>query len=140
MITKISISKVASYKTRATLETDRKVNLIYGLNGTGKTTLSNFLYNTEHSDYSECSIEGLNGEYILVYNQRFIHDYFYQPDNLKGIFTLSKENKEAEKKIKDAQDAIKRLETKKTIKSAKEPNKKPCYQTRNRMLKKERGK
>ncbi len=113
MITKISISKVASYKTRATLETDRKVNLIYGLNGTGKTTLSNFLYNTEHSDYSECSIEGLNGEDILVYNQRFIHDYFYQPDNLKGIFTLSKENKEAEEKIKDAQDAIERLETEK---------------------------
>lgn len=116
MITKISISKVASYKTPANLETDRKVNLIYGLNGTGKTTLSNFLYNTEHSDYSECSIEGLNGEDILVYNQRFIHDYFYQPDNLKGIFTLSKENKEAEEKIKAAQDEIKRLETEKNDK------------------------
>ncbi len=116
MITKISISKVASYKTPATLETDKKVNLIYGLNGTGKTTLSTFLYNTEHSDYSECSIEGLNGEDILVYNQRFIHDYFYQPDNLKGIFTLSKENKEAEEKIKVAQDEIKRLETEKEVK------------------------
>jgi len=118
MITKISISKVASYKTPATLETDRKVNLIYGLNGTGKTTLSNFLYNKEHSDYSECSIEGLNGEDILVYNQRFIHDYFYQPDNLKGIFTLSKENREAEEKIKAAQDEIKRLETEKKAKVA----------------------
>ena len=116
MITKISMNNVASYREPATLETDKKVNLIYGLNGTGKTTLSNFLYNKAHSDYSECRIEGLNGEDILVYNQRFIHDYFYQPDNLKGIFTLSKENREAEEKIKAAQGEIKQLDTKKEAK------------------------
>ena len=40
MITKLNINKVASYKNPTALETDKKVNLVYGLNGTGKSTLS----------------------------------------------------------------------------------------------------
>ena len=66
------MNNVASYKSPAILETDKKVNLIYGLNGTGKTTLSSFLYDRDNDDYLECSIDGLSGEDILVYNQRFI--------------------------------------------------------------------
>lgn len=38
----------------------------------------------------------------FVYNQKFIQDNFFVADNLKGIFSLSKENKEAEKKIAEA--------------------------------------
>ena len=34
MITKIKLKGVASYKISALLEIDKKVNLIYGLNGT----------------------------------------------------------------------------------------------------------
>jgi wobble nucleotide-excising tRNase len=109
LITNINLDNVASFKNLSTLETDKKVNLIYGLNGTGKSTFSNFLYDTTDKDYSECSITGLNNEEILVYNQKFINDYFYEENNLKGIFTLSKENKDAVEKIKNAQkekDAI----------------------------------
>jgi wobble nucleotide-excising tRNase len=82
---------VASYKTPAALETDKKVNLVYGLNGTGKSILSTYLYEKENGDFSKCNMENLNNEDILVYNQKFIQDYFYESDNLKGIFTLSKE-------------------------------------------------
>ena len=110
MIAKIAMNGIASYRTLATLETNKKVNLVYGLNGTGKSTLSNFLYDKENGDFFNCSINGLNNEDIRVYNQKFIQDYFYEPDNLKGIFTLSKENKDAEEKIKTAQKAIKELE------------------------------
>lgn len=39
MITKITLNKVASYKLPTVLETDKRLNLIYGLNGTGKSTL-----------------------------------------------------------------------------------------------------
>ena len=35
MISKIVLKEVASYRKEAVLETDKKVNLIYGLNGTG---------------------------------------------------------------------------------------------------------
>ncbi|MHB8109620.1 MAG: AAA family ATPase [Syntrophorhabdaceae bacterium] len=41
MITKIGLNGITSFRNLATLETDRKINLIYGINGTGKTTLSN---------------------------------------------------------------------------------------------------
>ncbi|MEA1968626.1 MAG: AAA family ATPase [Thermodesulfobacteriota bacterium] len=116
MITKISMNNIASYKSLATLETDKKVNLVYGLNGTGKSTLSSFLYDKNNSDFTDCSIDGLNGEDIRVYSQKFIQDYFYEPDNLKGIFTLSKENKEAEEKIKSAQKEIDKLEVGKQTK------------------------
>jgi len=114
MITKINLNDVTSYKNLAYLETDKKVNLIYGLNGTGKSTLSDFLYDKSDSVFTKCSLEGFNNEEILVYNQRFIKDYFYEPDNLNGIFTLSKGNKEAEKKIRNAEAAIKKLEVDKT--------------------------
>lgn len=100
MITRIKLEGVASYKKAAFLDTDKKVNLVYGLNGSGKSTFSNHLYDMECSCYSNCSIVGLNDdENILVYNQRFIRDNFYQSDTLKGIFTLSKGNKDIEEKI-----------------------------------------
>lgn len=59
MINKIVMKNVASYKKETVLETDKTVNLIYGLNGTGKSTLSGFLYNTKDVQYSDCKIEGL---------------------------------------------------------------------------------
>lgn len=101
MITKIHIKKVASYSaTWSDLETDKRVNFIYGLNGAGKTTISNFLQDKDGEDFKECSIEGLTDEKLLVYNQNFIENNFYQKDIQRGIFTLSSENKIAEDKIK----------------------------------------
>ncbi|MBU3978595.1 AAA family ATPase [Patescibacteria group bacterium] len=100
MITKVSIKKVASYgENPAVLETTEKINLIYGLNGAGKTVFSNYLANKDSSDFSNCSIEGLDNEKILVYNQNFIEKNFYEKSTQKGIFTLSSENKVAEEKM-----------------------------------------
>ena len=99
MISKIKLQKVASYgESPAVLETDKQINLIYWLNWTWKTTISKYLQHPEESDFSDCSIEGLNDEKILVYNENFIHDNFYQ-DTQKGIFSLNAENKEAKEKI-----------------------------------------
>src|SRR5690554_1737624 len=117
MITKINLNNVTSYKSLTALETDKKVNLIYGLNGTGKSTLSNYLHQLSDEKYKSCSIEGLDDNHeILVYNQTFIQENFFEADNLKGIFTLSKENKDAETKIANAQKEIEKLEAEKTSK------------------------
>lgn len=71
MITKLTLSNVASYKNTAQLELKNRVNLIYGLNGTGKSTVSNYLYNLSDKDFSECKIEYSSTDYeILVYNKR----------------------------------------------------------------------
>lgn len=118
MITKINLNKVASYKSQTSLKTDKKVNLIYGLNGTGKSTLSDYLYQRADEKYKNCSVEGLDDNHeILVYNQTFIQENFFEAENLKGIFTLSKENKEAETKIANAQKEITKLESEKAIKN-----------------------
>lgn len=116
------MNQVASYKNSVVLETDKKINLIYGLNGTGKSTLSDFLYNPSDSRFFDCVTEGQNNEEILVYNQQFIRDYFYESENLKGIFTLSKENKEAEEKVRATEKGIERLESLKTSKTEEKTN------------------
>lgn len=115
MINKIVMKNVASYKKETSLETDKAVNLIYGLNGTGKSTLSGFLYNTKNSQYNDCKIEGLRStDRVLVYNQQFITDNFYETENISGIFTLSKENKDASQAIDDARKNLMRLSEEKT--------------------------
>jgi len=116
MITKLNLNKVTSYKNLTVLETDKKVNLVYGLNGTGKSTLSNFLYKPSDSQYKDCSIEGLNDNNILVYNQTFIQENFFESENLNGIFTLSKKNKEAEVKIANAEKEIVKIEGERALK------------------------
>ncbi|CVK16731.1 Wobble nucleotide-excising tRNase [Apibacter mensalis] len=110
MITKINLKNVACYKNQTTLETDKKINLIYGLNGTGKSTLSNFLYKKDEEQFSYCSIEGLDDDtQILVYNQSFIEDNFYESNSLKGIFTLSEQNKQVEIEITQVDNKINEL-------------------------------
>lgn len=99
MFTELHMESVASFKNTTILRTNKKVNLIYGLNGTGKSTVSNFFYDPEDSKYSACKNLPATSTPVLVYNQNFVQDNFFVADNLKGIFSLSKENKEAEEKI-----------------------------------------
>ena len=111
MITKIILNNIASYKHSTSLNTDKYVNLIYGLNGCGKSTFSNYLRNLQKEEYSECSIEGFDSnQEIIVYNTDFVQENFYESEQQKGIFTLSKENKDAEKKITQAEETKKREE------------------------------
>lgn len=98
MITQITLNNIASYKSAVQLNTDKKVNIIYGLNGSGKSTFSNYFYNPGEIEYQYCSHSG-DFDSILVYNQKFIQDNFYAKDTLNGIFSLSKENKDAQQKV-----------------------------------------
>ncbi len=95
MITELNIEGVTSYKSKSTLSLTNKTSLIYGLNGAGKSTVSEFLYNQNAPQFVKCTLKTNQACEILVYNQSFLKDYFYEEDSLKGIFTLSKENKEA---------------------------------------------
>jgi len=102
VITEIHMDAVASFKKATSLVTDKKINLIYGLNGTGKSTISNFLYEPNDSAFILCKKVPAASVPVFVYNQSFIRDNFYVADSLQGIFSLSKENKVAEQKIADA--------------------------------------
>ena len=123
MITKIKMNNVSSYKNSTSLETDKKVNLLYGLNGTGKSTLSNFLYNRSDDKFADCSVEGLKEtDTILVYNQQFIKDNFYETEDIPGIFTLSKENKDIKELIDKARYELSKIKKDKEAVELEEKN------------------
>lgn len=124
MISKIVLNGVASYKKEAVLDTDKKVNLLYGLNGTGKSTFSEFLYDQTGARFSQCSIEGLEeNDTVIVYNQKFVQDTFYEPEGIHGIFTLSKGNADAQKVIDTTSAEVKKLtEQKRKIEEKKTKN------------------
>ena len=87
------------------------------MNGTGKSTLSNFLYDIKNPSYKNCSIDGIKeSDELLVYNTKFVKDYFYESDNIQGIFTLSKtnsrnvaKNKEYTEKYEEARSEQKKI-------------------------------
>jgi wobble nucleotide-excising tRNase len=120
MLTEIRMNAVASFKHSTSLITDKRINLIYGLNGTGKSTISNFLYNPSDARFIQCEVVPERCDPILVYNQTFIQDNFFVSDSLKGIFSLSKENKVAEQKITAATATLRKLEDQLQIKQAEE--------------------
>lgn len=112
MIDKIVLKGVASFKEKEEILTDKKVNLFYGLNGTGKSTLSEYLRQQASPIFSQCKIEGLkNTDTVLVYNQKFVQETFYQAKGIQGIFTLSKENAEAKKELDTARASIEQMNT-----------------------------
>lgn len=104
------MKNVASYKAETVLETDKKVNLIYGLNGMGKSTLSSYLYDMTGEPYRECRVEGLgNTDKVLVYNQKFIADNFYETEEISRYFYITKKNKEVKKIVDEAKIKLKTL-------------------------------
>ncbi|HHE1454112.1 TPA: AAA family ATPase [Yersinia enterocolitica] len=110
VISEINLDNVASYKSKSTLKTDKKVNIIYGLNGTGKSTFSNYLYDPGHERYNKCSNVS-----VLVYNKKFIEDNFYEAGKLKGIFSLSKENKQSKEKIESITRELEEIRIEKIV-------------------------
>ena len=101
MITNIIINNIASYSQSTELSDLKKINFIFGCNGTGKTTLSKIISNP--SEYSSCSLSWIGNEECktLVLNDDFKDKYFYQSNELKGIFGLGEDVKENEGKIKE---------------------------------------
>ena len=90
MINKIVIRNVATYDENGiAIENTEKINYIYGTNGCGKTTISNFLSNTEEDQFSDCEVEWENNtsEKVFVYNKTFREKNFKESD-IAGIFTL----------------------------------------------------
>ncbi|EJP15811.1 AAA domain protein [Leptospira interrogans str. FPW2026] len=113
---KITLEKIASYKNQVVIESEKKINLIYGLNGTGKSTFSNFLIKPNDPQYKHCSIQGLDTtSELLVYNTTFVEETFYQSEEISGIFTLSKINKDSIKRINEINNHLKTMNSEKLL-------------------------
>ncbi|MGW7977048.1 AAA family ATPase [Staphylococcus xylosus] len=125
MIKRILIHNIATYKNPVEIY-PKKLNFIYGSNGSGKTTISNLIKNFNLSN--DCLVEMKNSNNIstLVYNKKFVEENFSQStSNLKGIFTLGEDSIHLQEELKqlenENQDNLKRIEKKEeTIKNFNE--------------------
>lgn len=109
MIEKIQIKNVASYDSSGIELNLKKINYIFGSNGTGKTTISEFLRNSNDQKFSSCKIHWKTNRSkpdIFVYNRHFVQENFNVKNEIKGIFTLGKESSDILAKIEDKMKAI----------------------------------
>ena len=111
MINKINMINCATYdENGASIEECKKINYIYGSNGSGKSTISNYLKNQRDPKYKDCSISWRNGVElpIEVYNREFREQNF-QNTNIPGVFTLGSASIEEKKEIEKLKDELENL-------------------------------
>ena len=89
----------------------KKLNFVFGTNGSGKTTISRVLRAPD--DYSSCAIVWENEKRIpcKVYNSDFVAENFRDDSDMPGIFTLGKEELETKSRIQQIQDTLRKLES-----------------------------
>jgi wobble nucleotide-excising tRNase len=113
MIERIEISNVATYgQTPEALSDLKKINFVYGSNGTGKTTISRII--ADCASHMHCNLVWRGGSpmELLVYNRDFVERNFNQPDELKGIFTLGEKDKATLDKIEMAKGELDEIKKK----------------------------
>lgn len=102
MIESISLSNVATYDGQPeVLGPLRRVNFIFGTNGTGKTTISRVMAN--EAGYASCGVawKDSNPLQALVYNRDFVDRNFSRSAELKGVFTLGEKQVKSQEEIKE---------------------------------------
>lgn len=108
MIHAIKLANVATYSpTGVHFSNLKKINFIYGANGCGKTTASNYLSQPDDVKYQNCQLTWDNDGPIstLVYNKAFREKNFGSSD-IAGVFTLGQATKEQVDAIKDKRSSL----------------------------------
>lgn len=108
MIKSIKIRNVASFGNEGiAVDNLQKVNLIYGSNGTGKSTICKVLDNP--LKYCDCQVEWEDDTplQIMAYNKEFKQANFQE--HLKGIFTLGKATKDEMEELAKMRDDLKKI-------------------------------
>ncbi|SFB01225.1 AAA domain-containing protein [Lentibacillus halodurans] len=98
MLKTITMQHVATFGDKPEhLNELKEINYIYGSNGSGKTTISEFLRNSD--DPGDCRVTWkAASQGVLVYNRNFVEENFSYTDELNGIFTLGEESTELHKR------------------------------------------
>jgi len=112
MITSLNIKNVATCDPDNGVQINdlKKVNFIYGANGSGKTTISNFILNPSDAKFIDCQIEWENDEPLTtyVYNKQFREQSFFKGD-IPGVFTFGNATPEQMQELSEKKDEIKEL-------------------------------
>src|SRR5690554_3453806 len=109
MINEIKINPpVATYLNPARLSDLRRINYIFGANGTGKTTISRVIAGEQGHEHCQLVWQGGSELERMVYNRDFVDRNFNQDGPLQGVFTLGEDQVEAEQKIDELRPQIDR--------------------------------
>ena len=112
MIKNITMKNCASYdSTGVNIENCNRINFIYGHNGSGKSTISNYLSSKSDEKYSDCCIDFENDieTDILVYNKTF-REKNLQSTDMPGVFTLGEATAEQLAKLAELKKTLKERE------------------------------
>lgn len=110
MINEIQINPpVATYLNPTRLNDLRRINYIFGANGTGKTTISRVI--AAEQGHEHCQLVWRGGSELerMVYNRDFVDRNFNQDGPLPGVFTLGENQVEAEREIARLRPEIDRV-------------------------------
>lgn len=134
MIESLIIKNAASFdQDGVRIDALKPINFIYGSNGSGKTTISNFIAEQSDICFADCSINWKHDLPLkcLVYNKNFREKNFGSGP-IEGVFTLGQATieeidiiKSKQEKLKEVkEEGIKKKETleKQDIKKADEEN------------------
>jgi len=100
MISEIQINPtVATYQCQTTLSDLRRINYIFGANGTGKTTISRVIAAEQGHEHCQLVWQGGSELERMVYSRDFVDRNFNQDSPLQGVFTLGENQVEAEREI-----------------------------------------
>lgn len=128
MLEKIELKDFASYdNSGVVLDNLSKINFVYGTNGCGKTTISNYLGDSNNTNFLASSLKWENDTALktVVYNKQFRISNFRKSD-IAGIFTLGNATKDdldkLENKKNELTDLQKEIITRKKSKEQIEKN------------------
>lgn len=104
------IPPVATYLNPTQLSDLRRINYIFGANGTGKTTISRVIAQAYGYDHCRLDWQGANPLEPMVYNRDFVDRNFNQDGPLQGVFTLGENQVEAEREIARLRPEIEKVD------------------------------
>lgn len=110
MIEEIKLKKAATFDDETIIP--KKINYFYGFNGSGKSTIGKIIKN--QSEYENCSVKFRDNKEteVLIYNQNFVEDNFYETSSIDGIFTLGKNASDAERIIDETKEKLNKVKEK----------------------------
>ena len=101
MIRKITIKNTPPYLDGEQIIEPKNISFIFGLNGSGKTTVSRYLRSPQLDTFADCHIEWQSTPISCsVYNSDYVKENFSE-SSIPGIFTLGEENIEIKNRIDD---------------------------------------
>lgn len=108
MIKSLLIRNIATFNNDGiNINNLKQINIIYGANGSGKSTIGKALANIESYDQSSISWENDRPMEVLAYNKEFCKNNFLE--QMPGVFTLGEASTAALAEIERKQEELQKI-------------------------------